>query len=153
MSGLFVGNRFFFVQNKPLSGNFLDWLWGLGWVLNIWFDRKFSEEKFSTLVFFHKNAYSARYFQKTVFFGGRQTPIKKKGGDGYCRIFSIFFQTPTYSIFSNQIFVRTVCTFFSLFAYTKMHIHKHNFYVQNRKTRWARCVADERLRIPLCDYF
>ncbi len=35
-------------------------------------------EQFSTLVFFHKNAYSARYLQKTVFLGGVKPPLKKK---------------------------------------------------------------------------
>ncbi len=70
---------FFFLQNKPILGNCVGWLWGLGWVLNTWFNRKFSEEQFSTLVFFHKNAYSMRYLQKTVFCGrGCQIPILKK---------------------------------------------------------------------------
>ncbi len=38
-------------------------------MLNKSFDRKFSEEQFLTLVFFNKNANSARYSQKTVFWG------------------------------------------------------------------------------------
>ncbi len=46
-------------------------------MLNKSFDRKFSEEQFLTLVFFHKNANLARYLRKTVFWGV-QTPIKKK---------------------------------------------------------------------------
>ncbi len=69
---------FFLLQNRSTSGNFVDWLWGLGWVLNTWFDRKFSEEQFSTFVFFHKNAYSARYLQKNCFLGRFKHPFKKK---------------------------------------------------------------------------
>ncbi len=71
------------------------------------------------LVFSYKNAYSARYLQKTVFLGC-QTPVKKKAVDENCGIFSMFFQTPIYTTFSNQTFARMVCTFFSLFAYTNM---------------------------------
>ncbi len=64
---------------KPISGNFVSWLWGLDWVLNTWFDRKFFEEQFSTLMFFHKNAYLARYSQKNVFWGFKP-PFKKISG-------------------------------------------------------------------------
>ncbi len=49
-------------------------------MLNKSFDRKFSEEQFSTLVFFYKNAYSARYLRKTVF-GGSNPHKKKAAGD------------------------------------------------------------------------
>ncbi len=81
---------FFFLQKKHIADNVVGWLWGPDWVLNTWFDRKFSEKQFSDLVFFHKNAYSARYLQKTVF-RSAQTPTKKKVAGGYCGIFSMFF--------------------------------------------------------------
>ncbi len=48
------------------------------------FDKKFSEQQFSTLVLFHENANLARYVQKTFFLGrGVQTHFKKAEG-GYC---------------------------------------------------------------------
>ncbi len=54
-----MGNGFFFfLQNKHISGNNVSWLWGIDWVLNTWCDRKFSEEQFSTLVFFHKTSHT-----------------------------------------------------------------------------------------------
>ncbi len=80
-------------------------------MLNKSFDRKFSEEQFLTLVFFHKNANLARYLRKTVFWGV-QTPIKRKAEGGYCGIFIMFFRAQFYTTFSNQTFARTVCTFF-----------------------------------------
>ncbi len=50
-------------------------------MLNKSLDKKFSEEQFLTLVFFHKNTNSERYWQKTVFWGV-QIPIKKKAAGG-----------------------------------------------------------------------
>ncbi len=79
-------------------------------MLNKSFDRKFSEEQFLTLVFFHKSEYSARYLQKTVFWGFKP-PLKKAAG-GYCEIFSMFFWTPFYTTFSNQ----TLPARFALFS-------------------------------------
>ncbi len=110
MSGLFVGNQFFFffffffffLQNKSILGNFVDWLWSLGWVFNTWFNRKFSAEQFSTLTFFHKNVYSVRHLQKT-FLEGSTRNFKKSAG-GFYGIFSKFFWTPIYTTFSNQTF-------------------------------------------------
>ncbi len=79
-------------------------------MLNKSFNRKFSKEQFSILVFFHKNAYPARYLRKTVFWRV-QTPIKKTEG-GYCGIFSMFFRTSFYTTFSNQTFACTIYTIF-----------------------------------------
>ncbi len=80
-------------------------------MLNKSFDRKFSEEQFLTLEFFHKNANSAKYLRKTVFWELQTTFLKKAAG-GYCGIFSLFFRPPFYTTFSNQTFTHTVCTFF-----------------------------------------
>ncbi len=80
-------------------------------MLNKSFGKKFSEEQFSTLVFFHKNAYSARYLRKTDFWGFKH-PFKKTAAGGYCGIFSMFFRTPFYITFSNHTFASTICTFF-----------------------------------------
>ncbi len=54
-------------------------------MLNKSFDRKFSEEQFSTFVFFHKNANLARYLQK-LFFGWFKPLFKKKAAGGYCDV-------------------------------------------------------------------
>ncbi len=119
--GIFFFFFNFFLQNKYILGNFVDWLWGLGWVLNTWFDRKFSEEQFSTLVFFHINAYSARYLQTTVGEEG-QTPIKKKqkAAGVVSGIFSMFFSDTNLHHFQQSDPCPHGSHFFFLFAYTKI---------------------------------
>ncbi len=59
---------------------------------------------------------------KKCFLWGSNPPLKKEGG--YCGIFSMFFRTAFYTTFSNQTFARTVCTFFSLCAYTILAVHE-----------------------------
>ncbi len=47
-------------------------------MLNKLFDRKFSQKQFSTLAFFHKNAFCGEIFAKNCFLGGSNPHLKKK---------------------------------------------------------------------------